>query len=61
MLKYKDSLDLIYETEKAITLAESFEDNHEQQELAKHLRNLLKAYIREHRLAAEREGQYAMR
>ena len=61
MLKFDDTVALIYSTERSIRDAEAYENNHEQKEYAEHLKNLLKLYIKEHRQAAEREGKYAIR
>lgn len=61
MLTYKETLETIVEIEKAIKNTEENESSEEQLEYAAHLRRLLKHYIVEHRKAAEREKEYAMR
>ena len=61
MLTYKETLETIVEIEKAIKNTEENESSEEQLEYAVHLRRLLKHYIVEHRKAAEREKEYAMR
>lgn len=61
MLTYKETLEAINEMERSIKDVEEKECSGEQAEYAVHLRRLLKHYIIEHRKAAERENQYAMR
>lgn len=61
MLTYKETLEAITGIERSIKDVEEKECSGEQLEYAVHLRRLLKHYIIEHRKAAERENQYAMR
>lgn len=60
MLTYKETLNAIYEIEKTLELLKSAESI-EQQEYVRHLERLLKAYRGEHKQAAKRENEYAMR
>ena len=62
MMTYKETLDKIYELEKTIEEARSrAEGSIDQEQFAVHCERLLKHYIEEHRKAAKRDGEYAMR
>ena len=61
MLKYKETLNAIISIEKSIRDLEEIECSGEQTEYVLHLKRLLRHYIVEHRKAAERENQYALR
>ena len=60
MLSYKETYDAIVEIERAIRDMRA-EESGERAEYPKHLERLLSAYIVEHRRAAEREKENAMR
>ena len=60
MLTYQDTIYQILELEKRIKNAEKSEDEHIKQ-YAEHNRRLLKAMIIEHRKAARRAKEYALR
>lgn len=59
MLRFKDTVELIYQTEKSIEEADG-EDRHTK-EYVEHLKRLLKAYVIEHRKAATRENEWPIR
>lgn len=62
MMTYKETLDKIYELEKTIEEARSrAEGSIDQEHFMVHCERLLKHYIVEHRKAAKRDGEYAMR
>ena len=60
MLAYQDTIYQILALEKRIKNAARSEEKH-LQEYAEHNRRLLEAMILEHRKAARRENEYAMR
>ena len=62
MLKYQETTEKIWEIEKTIKKLESMESiSMEQREYLKHLRRLLGAYYLEHRKAARKDDEYAIR
>ena len=62
MLGYQETLDKIWELEKTIKDLESSEYiSEEQSEYLKHCKRVLGAYYLEHRKAARKEKDYAMR
>ena len=62
MLKYKETTEKIWEIEKTIEKIEKAESiSMEQAEYLKHLRRLLGAYYLEHRKAARKDNEYAIR
>lgn len=62
MMTYKETLEKIHELEKQIEEARKHaEESIDQEQFAVHLERLRKYYIIEHRKAAKRDGEYAMR
>lgn len=64
MLKYNETVEKIRELEKSLKFAQSDYESTgsiDQRDYAVYLSRLLKLYKDEHRKAAEREGEYAIR
>ena len=62
MLTMKETLDKIHELEKAIEQAKTqAEGSIDQMQFVEHCERLREHYIKEHRKAAKRENDYAMR
>lgn len=60
MLRYEETVRAIYSLEKSIRYAEK-EESQEQSNYVKHCKRLLRTYVFEHREAAKRENEYAIR
>lgn len=60
MLRYNETMRMIFSLERSIKDSEK-KESLDQRDYAQHCKRMLAAYIVEHRKAARREGEYAIR